>query len=97
MWQSWVQKEFGWSASEGMGEYEQLLMDCRFLGAVIVEGRPVGVLFSTGRLGGGGLSRGSLIWGGGLFGVMSWKWEFSFQMCTYGSIVVVMRSECCIW
>ena len=33
-------KEFGWSASGGMGEYEQLLMDCRFLGAVIVEGRP---------------------------------------------------------
>ena len=25
-------------------------MDCSFLGAVIVEGRPVGVLFSTGRL-----------------------------------------------
>ena len=33
-------------------------------GAGIVEGRPFGVLFSTGRLGGGGLSRGSCIWGG---------------------------------
>ena len=34
-------------------------MDCSFLGAVTVEGRPFGVLFCTGRLGGGGLSRGS--------------------------------------
>ena len=39
-------------------------MDCSFLGAVIVEGRPFGVLFSTGRLGGGGLSRGSWMWRG---------------------------------
>ena len=46
-------------------------MDCSFLGAVIVEGRPVGVLFSTGRLDGGGLSRGSRICRGWLFGVIS--------------------------
>ena len=40
-------------------------MDFSVPGAGIVEGRPFGVLFSTGRLGGGGLSRGSLIWGEG--------------------------------
>ena len=40
-------------------------MDFSVLGAGIVEGRPFGVLFSTGRLGGGGLSRGSWIWGDG--------------------------------
>ena len=68
-------------------------MGCSFLGAVIVEGRPFGVLFSTGRLGGGGLRRGSWGW---LFGVMSWKWEFAFHMCTCGRCVVVMRSECCV-
>ena len=71
-------------------------MDCSFLGAGIVEGRPLGVLFSTGRLDGGGLSRGSWIWWGWLFGVSSWKWEFSFQMCTWGRCVVVMRSDCCV-
>ena len=72
-------------------------MDSSFLGAGIVERRPLGVLLSTGRLDGGGLSRGSCMWQGWLVGVSSWKWEFSFQMCTYGSVVVVMRSECCIW
>ena len=46
-------------------------MDFSVLGAGIVEERPLGVLLSTGRLGGGGLSRGSLIWGGWLFRVMS--------------------------
>ena len=71
-------------------------MDCSFLGAEIVEGRPFGVLFSTGRLGGGVLSRGSWIWRGWLVGVISWKWEFSFQMCTWGRCVVVMHSECCV-
>ena len=71
-------------------------MGCSFLGAVIVEGRPFGVLFSTGRLGGGGLSRGRWIWRGWLVGVISWKWEFSFQMCTWGRCVVVMRSEWCV-
>ena len=48
-------------------------MDFSVLGAGIVEERPFGVLFSTGRLGGGGLSRGSWIWGGWLVGVISWK------------------------
>ena len=79
-----------------MGEYEQWLMDCSVRGAGIVEVRPFGVLFRTGRLGGGGLSRGSWSWRGWLFGVISWKWEFSFQMCTWGRCVVVMRSECCV-
>ena len=40
-------------------------MDFSVRGAGIVDGRPFGVLLSTGRLGGGGLSRGSLIWGDG--------------------------------
>ena len=40
-------------------------MDFSVLGAGIVEGRPFGVLFSTGRLGGGGLSMGSWICGDG--------------------------------
>ena len=69
-------------------------MDCSVRGAGIVVVRPFEVLFRTGRLGGGGLSRGSWSWRGWLFGVISWKWEFSFQMCTCGSCVVVMRSEC---
>ena len=37
-------------------------MDFSVRGAGIVDGRPFGVLLSTGKLGGGGLSRGSLIW-----------------------------------
>ena len=44
----------------------------------------------------GGLSRGSWIWRGWLFGVISWKWEFSFQMCICGRCVVVMRRDCCV-
>ena len=40
--------------------------------------------------------RGSWIWRGWLVGVISWKWEFSFHMCTCGRCVVVMRSECCV-
>ena len=71
-------------------------MDFSVLGAGIVEERPFGVLLITGMLGGGGLSRGSWIWGGWLVGVISWKWEFSFHMCTCGRCVVVMRSECCV-
>ena len=71
-------------------------MDFSVRGAGIVDGRPFGVLLSTGKFGGGGLSRGSLIWGGWLVGVISWKWEFSFQMCTCGRCVVVMRNDCCV-
>ena len=40
-------------------------MDFSVLGAGIVEERPFGVLLITGMLGGGGLSRGSWIWGDG--------------------------------
>ena len=53
-------------------------MDCCLLGTEIVDRRPFGVLLSTGRLDGGGLSRGSWIRREWLFGVISWKWEFSF-------------------
>ena len=45
-------------------------MDSSFLGAGIVERRPLGVLLSTGRLDGGGLSRGSWMWQGWLVGVL---------------------------
>ena len=71
-------------------------MGFSFFGAGIVNGRPFGVLLITGRFDGGGLRRGSWICWGWLFGVMSWKWEFSFHMCTCGRCVVVMRSECCV-
>ena len=46
-------------------------MDCCLLGTEIVDRRPFGVLLSTGRLDGGGLSKGSRICRGWLFGVNS--------------------------
>ena len=59
-------------------------MDFSVRGAGIVEVRPFGVLFRTGRLGGGGLSRGSWSW-----------WRMVFPLWLRKKVAICWRS-CCI-